>query len=193
MAAAGAAAQNPVEQEVTSSVERLLFPVEKKFKLLSVKAVEAAKRKKLTEINENVVTNGGPSSFGKFLTAMNPNDCSSARASRLAGCAGGTGSGACCWPDNQPQNKCPENTYGGSGGTGGNGGGGNAIGNQGGAGQGSDSYSKCLRLAKLHSLTAGEGGKGGLSYSGYYGFAAGGSGGGVLIDGHEPQNPAGNG
>ena len=147
----------------------------------------------LTKVNENVVTNGRPSLFGTFLTASNPRDCSSARASRLSGCAGGTGSGACCWPDNQPQNSCPDNTYGGYGGTGGSGGGGNAINNPGGAGQGTDTYSKCLSLAVYHSLTAGEGGYGGYGFSGYYGFAAGGGGGGVLIDGYEPQQSVGNG
>ena len=57
----------------------------------------------LIKVNENFVTNGRPSSFGTFLAASNPKDCSNARATKLSGCAGGTGSGACCWPDNQPQ------------------------------------------------------------------------------------------
>ena len=132
-------------------------------------------------------TNGNVSSFGTMLLASGGTTFKSAwnYPAPGQGCAGGSGSGCCCW------GACGSGTYGGSGGSGGLNGSSAAPCATGGLGQGNATYAACLQMATLHNLTARAGGIGGLTKnSGGYAAPSGG-GGGILVDGIGPT--AGNG
>lgn len=122
-------------------------------------------------------TNGSESSFGTMLVAPGGTTFSFSEYTNGntpgTGCAGGSGSGCCCW------GKCVDGTYGGSGGSGGSNGGSAGNCTTGGIGQGNATYVACLQMATLHNLTAGTGGIGVLSQLGAYGPSGGG--GGILV------------